>query len=441
LKDIAKVFLMNAMRIVAYPALLAAVLNLLVPAVGVAAPCTPGVDCYCDKVRGGSLDDPQLLFCEDFEAPTLYQNTGVGNGAPYYGPWYDATGMMGNRGNNSYWNKKYGNGVNSFLFRSGEPASPTLGSPCTFSLCTGAKVWERSDLWSANAYGPQLAIFTQSSDFSFELSSLAAPSNKAGGGSGVFDGNANLAYRIAPGRTHGIAGEAQFASGTRNIGMTMAVAYPSNSLSSGIWGTSSIPGAWKHNEWGTVYNTSGGFDGLFIFYNQVGPRSGIPFAGFLGAFRDQGYTNCGSIVATVGNAQCIGSGLGIYWNSPANYSQPTDWPFGTWGCVRGYLENAGLANMRMRVWFQGPSMTSERLIIDFTANGTQLDNRNGYSNMKWNAYANTNQGGGYTPTTALTFRYEDNVHVRAGTPVSCAQIGFTGGGGGVLNPPSLRLAD
>jgi hypothetical protein len=349
--------------------------------------------------------------------------------------------MTGNRGNNSYWNRKYGNGVSSFLFRSGEPASPTLGSPCTFSLCTGAKVWERSDLWSANAYGPQLAIFTQSSDFSFELSSLAAPSNKAGGGSGVFDGNANLAYRIAPGRTHGIAGEAQFASGTRNIGMTMAVAYPSNSLSSGIWGTSSIPAAWKHNEWGTVYNTSGGFDGLFIFYNQVGPRSGIPFAGFLGAFRDQGYTNCGSIVATVGNAQCIGSGLGIYWNSPGNYSQPTDWPFGTWGCVRGYLENAGLANMRMRIWFQGPSMTSERLIIDFTANGTQLDNRNGYSNMKWNAYANTNQGGGYTPTTALTFRYEDNVHVRAGTPVSCAQIGFTGGGGGVLNPPSLRLAD
>jgi hypothetical protein len=86
---------MSAMRIVAYPALLAAVLGILMPAVGVAAPCTPGVDCYCDKVRGGGLNDPQLLFCEDFEAPTLYQNTGVGNGAPYYGPWYDATGHDG----------------------------------------------------------------------------------------------------------------------------------------------------------------------------------------------------------------------------------------------------------------------------------------------------------------------------------------------------------
>ena len=432
---------MSATRIISAVALLAAALGILVPAAGVAAPCTPGTDCYCDKVtnKASPLFDSSLLFCEDFEAPTLYQNTGVGNGAPYYGPWYDASGQTGNRGNNSYWNRKYGNGTSSFLFSSGQPASPTLGAPCTFALCTGAKVWERNNLWSANAHAPQLAIYTQASDFNFELSSLTVPINKAGGGSGVFDGNANLAYRIAAGRTHGIAGEARFANGTRNIGMTMAVAYPINSLTSGIWGTSTNQGAWKHNEWGTTYNPNSGFDGLFIFYNQVGPRSGIPFAGFLGSFADQNYTNCGSIVSAVGNAQCIGSGLGIYWNNPSNYNQPTDWPFGTWGCVRGYLENAGLANMRMRVWFQGPNMTSERLIIDFTANGTQLDNKNGYSNMKWNAYANTNQGGGYTPTTALTFRYEDNVHARNGMPVSCAQIGFSGGGGGVINPPVLRL--
>jgi len=430
---------MKRMDAASYAFVLLVGLSLFLPDVVMAAPCTRGVDCYCDKVRGGTLNDPALLFCEDFEAPSLYQNVSVGAGAPNYGPWHDATGLTGDRGHNSYWNNKYGNGVDGFLFRSGEPASPALGARCSFPLCTGAKVWERNNLWSANSYTPLLAFFTQSSDFNFELSSLTVPTNKAGGGAGVFDGNANLVYRIPPREVHGIAGEAFFASGTRNIGLTMAVAYPVNSLSSGIWGTNSVPAAWKHNEWGTVYNPNSGFDGLFIFYNQIGPRSGIPFAGFLGSFRDQNYTSCGSIRATVGNAECIGSGLGIYWNSPGNYSQPTDWPFGTWGCVRGYLENAGLSNMRMRVWFQGPNMTSERLIIDFTADGRQLDNKNGYSDMKWNAYANTNQGGGYVASTALTFRYEDNVHARAGMPVSCAQIGFTGGGAGGIGTTNLRL--
>jgi len=392
------------------------------------ARCTPGTDCYCDRVKGGSLSDPQLLFCEDFEAPTLISNTGFADGTPYYGPWYDDTGDIGNRGANSYWNNVYGNGVNSFLFSLGQPSSPALGTACTaYSLCVGMKVWDSADRWDANSYTPLTAFYTQDSHFTEEDATLTAPTNGAYGGDGVFDGNASLVQRIPVGETHGIAGQAALASGTRNIGLTMAIAYPVNSLSSGIWGTSSVPAAWKHNEWGTVYNPDSGFDGLFIFYNQIGPRSGIPFSGFLGSFLDQNYTNCASIVPLVGNAECIGQGLGIYWNTPANYNQPTDWPFGTWGCVRGYLENAGLPNMRMRVWFQGPNMTGERLIIDFTANGTQLDNKDGYSDMKWNAYANTNQGEGYVATTALTFRYEDNVHARAGMPVSCAQIGFTGG--------------
>jgi hypothetical protein len=49
-----------------------------------------------------------------------------------------------------------------------------------------------------------------------------------------------------------------------------------------------------------------------------------------------------------------------------------------------------------------------------------------------NTYQNTNAGAqyGYVATTQLNFRYEDNMHVTAGMPVSCAQIGFVGAGGG-----------
>src|SRR5262245_22345769 len=77
---------------------------------GEAASCTKGVNCYCDRVKGGDLNDPALLMCEDFEAPTLLSTTGVGNGPPYYGPVYDGGS---NRGANWYWTQKYGSPVGS----------------------------------------------------------------------------------------------------------------------------------------------------------------------------------------------------------------------------------------------------------------------------------------------------------------------------------------
>jgi hypothetical protein len=206
----------------------------------------------------------------------------------------------------------------------------------------------------------------------------------------------------------------------------MAVGYPTNAFTAGIIGPTdgSANASWKHNEWATTY-TDIGLDGLFIFYNQQA-RSLFPFAGFLGSFKDQNDTHCGQAIVTVGSTYCAGSGLGIGWRA-GNYSQATDFPLGTWGCVRGFIENAGLSNQRMRIWFQGPNMTSERLILDFTMDASQLDNKQGYKAMVWNAYANTNSGFGYIPSTQVTFRYEDNVHARAGTPVPCSQIGFTGG--------------
>src|SRR2546430_7597719 len=73
------------------------------PGLVLAAPCTRGVNCYCDKVKpGGPLADPQLLMCEDFEAPTLHDDVNFGGGAPNWRPPYDDTGTPGYRGANSY---------------------------------------------------------------------------------------------------------------------------------------------------------------------------------------------------------------------------------------------------------------------------------------------------------------------------------------------------
>ncbi|MEK7388865.1 MAG: hypothetical protein AAB036_04130, partial [Elusimicrobiota bacterium] len=269
-----------------------------------------------------------------------------------------------------------------------------------------------------------------------ENGALTIPSNAAGGGAGVFDGNASLSWRVPAGATHGIAGAASFRTVTE-IGLTMAMAYPSNSLASGIWGQPGTEAAWKHNEWATVNSPNCGFDGLFAFYNQLGPRTGIPFAGFVGAFGSgcTGGTYSGTVIdQTAGSASAI-SGIGVLWNTPSNYSQPTDWPFGAWGCVRGHI-SIGAETERLRVWFQGPYMTVERLIIDVSFTKAGLDNAGGYNGMKWNAYANTNQGMGYVASTETTFRYEDNVHARNGLPVSCAAIGFGGSTPADNNPPA-----
>jgi hypothetical protein len=410
---------------------------------GHAAPCTPGTDCYCDHVKkvGDPLYDPNLVMCEDYEAPTLRLNQGVGNGAPYFGPWYDNTGDNGalDRGHNSYWLQHYGTPIGGANWSAGQPATPTFGVTCGPSNtqgCTGLKVWDPTNRWGGNAYNPIAAVMTQASDFTAEIPTLTVPTNTSSGTPGVFHGNASWAQHHPAGVSSGIIGFKAFPQGVlRTFGYTVAMAYSSNTDAAGAWGGAGGNGAprasWKHHEWTTVHLPNGGFDGLFQFYNQNGPDDGRPFAGFFGSFVDATCTNVGKIL-TLGNVSCDFGNTGMSWNTPANYHQPTDWPWGTWGCVRGYMQNAGTSASRMQVWFQGPNMTSERLIIDVTVDGTKLDMRDGYNGVNLNTYQNTNAGAqyGYVATTQLNFRYEDNMHVTAGMPVSCAQIGFVGAGGG-----------
>ena len=37
--------------------------------------CTDGIDCYCDRVAGGDLNDTLILLCEDWESPNYYLGT------------------------------------------------------------------------------------------------------------------------------------------------------------------------------------------------------------------------------------------------------------------------------------------------------------------------------------------------------------------------------
>ena len=392
-----------------------------------ASPCTPGVNCYCDKVKNpaNSIYDPSLLMCEDFEAPTLIKDQGVGNGAPWYGPPYDSGGQTSpnDRGRGGYWQRVYGNGVNGALWDGGTPANPKLGQSCGFSLCTGLKIWSVGDLWDANNYGA-LAAFLTNGQYTAEPH-LTAPTGASGGGSGSFDGVTSLFSRVPAGNTAGIYGT-KFWTKTQTFGITAAVAYASNLVTSGLMNSN-----WKGDEWVQNKGFAGG-DGLFLFGNP--PFSSIfPFYGFTFAITDSQST-CNSKVAaatkTAGSFRCDAGGNFIFEASSAQYNQSTDWPLGRWACVRAYYQNMGSANSSIQMWLTGSSGVEKKIIdisgMDLTG---QTPGRSpaGYEGFAWNNYANTNQPPAISPSTETSGRYQDNYHVRSGSPVSCSQIGFAGG--------------
>ena len=84
----------------------------------------------------------------------------------------------------------------------------------------------------------------------------------------------------------------------------------------------------------------------------------------------------------------------------------------------------------------------EQTIVDISNMNTLSMVPGGYNGFEFNNYANTNQGGGPIPSTQTSFRYEDNIHIRAGAPVSCSQIGFgssIGPSTGPSTPAGVRL--
>lgn len=386
--------------------------------------CTDGVDCYCDRVQGGDLHDSSLLMCEDFEAPTLHPanaaeaQTYEGNGAPLFGPWYDEA-VPGGRGSNSYWVQTYSFGAGNCSWTQGQPTSPQLGSTCNFGQC-GLAEWRADDLWQGNS---QACIdIVQNGEFDDEIPTLLAPELPSGG-SGVFDGQRALAHRIQAGDTAAIGGAKTWGTPRFELGITMAMAYPTNSEASGIWAA-----PWKHNEW---HPTN---DGIFLFH-QGGLDETDPFEMFTFGDPGAGFTaaSCSANASASvirGTWNCNSIALN-YQADPAYYRRSTDWPWGTWACVRGHFTGLNTTNMGIRIWF------NDTLVVHFQGfDGTILKSRDGYDGLTWNSYANTNQGDiGSTPTNQTTYRYEDNIHIREGAPVSCDQIGL-GAGGSATGPLS-----
>ena len=433
---------------------------------GGSTPCTPGTDCFCDCVRGtdrgdGFVNDvcaaratyvstsaqnpdgaAALLFCEDNEAPTLRANTGLGGGAPYWGPPHDDAGYAGNLGHNSYWNRIYG-GTGSQCCGEGNfmaAGTQILGKTCEpFNApndpCWGPKVWHPSNLWNVNNVGNPRLFFVEDTTFNAEVAGIQPLTGKRGGGAGAFDGAASLAHRIAPGDTsngHGFINFPQAANGAlpthgptpqRELGITMAVGYPNNLFTSGLMHSGT---QWKHNEFN-------GGDGILIFGR--GPDINVfPFNGFFFRDTDLADTCPASLAAAtgpgggpiIGAFQCNTDG--VLWVAQTSvYLQATDFPLGTWACIQGHYRNAGLVNMEWDIWFTGPAGVRKQVvgIRNFDARNFKVGTDNGIYGWFYDTYANTNSIPGHPEnSTETSYRYEDNTIMRAGAPVSASQIGF-----------------
>ncbi len=382
--------------------------------------CTDGVDCYCDTVS-----DPDLILCEDFESPDYYENTS--------NDWATAPGgQPGYRGGASRWLANYNSSGGKVSWTNGNPASPQVGSTCTEGTC-GPKEYcsdsqslvvlgtAGSDCWDGND-GSGIDI-QRDDDFNDELGTLTLTGGNSGGGD-VFSGNAHMAYRVEEATQNEIIGSETWTD-TPEFGLTMAVAYSSNLAS-----VSLADDAWKHEEFGD-YPYSENFHMGNTGYAD-GLSSTFPFNPFMFGV-SSGYSEaaCDAALASadrlVGNFNCNSAGLegGATNGTGTNeYDQSTDWPFGTWGCVQAYLNGMGTSDMEWKIWFNGELI----IHLDNFDAATHLYNT-GYDEFYWNAYANANQDPDCNTTcedvtTDDAYRYVDNVHFRAGAPVSCASIGF-----------------
>lgn len=401
-----------------------------------AAACTVGTDCYCDCVRTaaattacqtkypGVVIDSALLTCEDFESRDFYENTANSFIA-------SPSGDPGNRGGNSRWALRYNNGSGT-LFRSSDP-TPRLGNACTYSECVGTREYCSvrqgntitsglgADCWGPNNNTRSVIDIQRSNDYRDEIQSLNLTGGK-GATADLGDGNQHFAYRVAAGNTSGTMGGPRFKSVTE-LGLTMALGYSSNIPNSGIFGA-----PWKHDEWGGPTSGNGVWEHWNLGITGVGNSAQWPYLPFIFS---NSQANCNAALAGAtlhrGRADCTSAALRI-GADPNFYVQSRDFPWGTWGCHRAYISGMGTNSMAIQIWH------NNILLFHISNLNTNWMINKSYSFLVWNAYANTNQGQGATPSTQTAFRYQDNIHIREGLPVSCAQIGY---GAGSTGPSQL----
>jgi hypothetical protein len=100
------------------------------------------------------------------------------------------------------------------------------------------------------------------------------------------------------------------------------------------------------------------------------------------------------------------------------YNQEVDYVDGDWGCQAFEIDGLGTGNVTVRL------SHNDVVIAEMTGfNGASLVTT-GIANVDFDDYANTNQGGGATPTDEPLRRWRDNHVVKIGAPLPCYMLGL-----------------
>lgn len=377
------------------------------PTPPIASTCTDGVDCLCDVV-------PNALFCEDFQAEELYDPAIAGN-------WVDSSGN-GERASGSHWTDTYGFGGLSLLWQDGEPnASPTVGIQCdsgTSNACNGVKEYcsENQGNYGSSSFGSD--CFEVGDKARYDVQSVGDSSEFIPGESDPTGGttqNRWMAQSASPDIDGGIAGLASWTA-QADVGMTIAMAFPTNSVSTGV-----LSAPWKFNEFGPQNRSA-----LMGFSSSpTGLYEGFPYQGFITP--DTFGSACTGLLAGITGGTETGNVVGevfcdtrFRWRwdeSDTTYRQSTDWPLGTFGCYKTRMTDVGTSDTCVTQW-----NGDDTVVIDFCGlDTTGTDLAGGVGQFQWNAYSNAWQASNLTSRAA---RYEDNFVITGGEPVSCETIGF-----------------
>ena len=380
--------------------------------------CTDGTDCRCDYLV--SLYGDNIVFCEDFENPTLgdpgvWQTTGGG--------WQD----QAYSGINNYCKGIYGK------VPSNNDDIPnddmTNNGSCVYLL-------ERDDASTQPGAGPsetQIPLADQTFDGNVSLMQTLRPQDT----SVTVTADDGTEWPLhQPGGFHG---NAVFSRIVTDFGITTA-RYTATSVEN-------LGAAWKGNQYTNneqallgTYNTTNcqdNADGQAGNYPTGLGTNLEPYSGTIwdaeGDNAEAGYVN------NVGKSCIIGTGGATKIKSrPAERDAPLV-PRGQWVCQQVQYEGWGTPDGRVRHWIDG------ELIIDVS-----LDMSNpktswieaegpGLKRFKWNNYFNGSAPGGANnwndPGQLSTRnqgwqedfwsgRLQDNLVVKDGAPVPCDEIGF-----------------
>ena len=359
--------------------------------------CVDGVDCRCDQLVQTYGSD--IVFCADFENPRLADQ----------GVWQQNPFSLQGAG----WKDNGYRGING---------------GCAFADNDGNIVQHGG---GGQVYGQAQIVNVNRC---IELNDATRQSAIAGiSAFQVFDGNVSMAQLNQPVNAYpdlplvngnpdwqsgGHHGTAKLDRPVKTFGVTRAMLTTSNVDEIGV--------AWKDDQWtennfgvwGTVNPISLSQTPIQPCTTPAGGWDMYPFAGTV--------WNWGGTKSTYTEVEGHGCDTGKlkFYPDPSTYTPPSA---NTWVCQQFAYTNWGEEDMRFRYWQDG-SLLVDLQNIDATSAASDVD-LDGMDEFTFNNYFNGVSSGfndgnlGYRGTT-YSGRLKDNIVVKEGEPVSCAEIGF-----------------